>query len=230
MDVVYICRPGKNEELRYSIRSVTKNAPADNVWVIGGKPDWYIGNFIPVANVGGKFNSIRNCIRVACETPGISEDFILMNDDFFILRNQNLGVYYYGGLLNKRAEEHEDLCGSNEYSMLLRRTDTILKKQGIKNPLNYDVHVHMPINKTKMLSVVKLPYSVRSYYGNTFNVGGTDIEDVKIYSHPLFKNTSAIIKEDTPFISTEDGSLNEVLDLLKERFPEPSEYELPKHL
>lgn len=226
MDVVYVCRAGENEELRYSIRSVLENASVDNVWVIGGKPDWYGGNFVKVRDIGGKFKNIRNCIRVACETPEISEDFILMNDDFFILRNQNLGVYYYGGVLNKRYEEHLKLAGPNEYASLLYRTDAVLKKRGIKDPLNYDIHVHMPINKAKMLQVVHLPYSIRSYYGNIFNVGGIDIEDVKVYSHPLFQETSAAIDEDTPFISTEDSSITEVMDMLAERFPNPSQYEI----
>ena len=46
MDIVYNCRPGKqNEELRYSIRSVMENLPHDNLWVVGGKPEWYTGNY-----------------------------------------------------------------------------------------------------------------------------------------------------------------------------------------
>ncbi len=40
-DVVYVVRPGdKNEELRYSIRSVIANLPHRKVWIAGYKPTW----------------------------------------------------------------------------------------------------------------------------------------------------------------------------------------------
>ena len=48
MDFVYICKEGVNEELKYSIRSVVESFPESNIWVVGGKPDWYTGNYIQV--------------------------------------------------------------------------------------------------------------------------------------------------------------------------------------
>ena len=87
MDYVYICREGDNEELRYSIRSVVANATHDKIWIIGYKPDWYIGNYIQIENIGSKFENITNCHKILPDIGALSEDFVIMNDDFFILKS-----------------------------------------------------------------------------------------------------------------------------------------------
>ena len=79
MDYVYICRSGDNDELRYSLRSIEENMPDGRVWVVGHRPLWYIGDFIPVEDIGGKFDNIKNCIKVVAENQDISNNFILMN-------------------------------------------------------------------------------------------------------------------------------------------------------
>ena len=222
-----MCRDGENEELRYSIRSAVKNAPVRNVWVIGGKPEWYAGNFIPTKPVGNAFSNVRNNLKHAIARPEISDDFVLMNDDFFIMRNVNSVYPYYGGLLNKRYTEHQEIAGFNFYANLLRRTDLALKQMGIKEPLNYELHVPMPMNKAKLSETIDVPLSIRSYYGNVHGVGGEDMKDVKVYSHVLFQNASSTIDNGTPYLSTEDGAFLQVKDYLANLFPEPSPYELP---
>ena len=222
MDVVYVCRSGDNEELRYSIRSVVANfETVGKVWVVGSKPDWYSGNFIAVTDTSTKFNNIRYCIKAACESDLISDNFLLMNDDFFILRNQNSGILYHGGLLYNRYQTHTATNGPNGYAKLLLQTHEALRKEGVEEPLNYDLHTPMVINKEKMLTVVDQPLSIRSYYGNKFNVGGNEIEDVKVYES---KGPSKI-NSDT-FLSTEDRSFSFVENFLKEQFPIPSIYEM----
>ena len=226
VDFVYMCRPGDNEELRYSIRSVVKNAPVRNVWVVGDKPDWYVGNFIPTVPVGNAFENVRNNLRKVIAHPEISEDFVLMNDDFFITRNVNSVYPYYGGLLINRYMEHQELAGFNFYANFLRKTDAVLRQQGIKNPLNYELHVPMPFNKTKLAETIDAPFSIRSYYGNIHQIGGEEMGDVKIYSHPRFVHTSSTIDNGTPYLSTEDGAFDAIQGYLEDLFPEPSPYEL----
>ena len=75
MDYVYICRSGDNDELKYSLRSIEENMPEGRVWVVGHRPIWYIGDFIPVDDIGGKFDNIRNCIKTVSEHSEISDDF-----------------------------------------------------------------------------------------------------------------------------------------------------------
>jgi hypothetical protein len=99
MDYVYICRKGENEELRYSIRSVVKNTNCRNVWVIGYKPSWYNGNFVDFPDIATKFNNIINCTKAITDVGAISDDFVLMNDDFFFLKYRNSMPVYHGGPL-----------------------------------------------------------------------------------------------------------------------------------
>lgn len=222
-----MCREGNNEELRYSIRSVEKNAPVRNVWVVGGKPEWYTGNFIPTKPIGNAYENVRNNLRHVLATPEISEDFVLMNDDFFIIRNVNSVSLYYGGLLSNRYREHQELVGPNFYANFLRKTDTVLKQMGIREPLNYELHVPMPFNKTKLAETIDQRFSIRSFYGNMHGLGGEDIvKDVKIYSHVSFVASSSSLDNGTPFVSTEDGSFIQIKDYLQSLFPDPSCYEL----
>jgi hypothetical protein len=226
MDIVYVCRGGENEELRYSIRSVVANIEtANNIWVVGDKPDWYSGNFVPVDNIGGKYDNIRNAIKVACNTPEISEDFILMNDDFFVTQKLNSVVCLHGGLLINRSERHRAAAGPNLYANLLARTDRELKRMGIKKPLDYDLHTPMIINKTNMLNVVDYKLSVRSVYGNVYNVEAQESLDVKVYGNSKMIVLSSTTSNGTPYLSSEDSSFNTMSDDLYEMFPDPSIYE-----
>lgn len=226
MDVVYVCREGANEELRYSIRSVLANfEKCRNIWVVGGKPDWYTGNFMPVRPVGNAYANVRHNLQQVIDNPKISKNFLLMNDDFFILRKLNSGIVYHGGLLINRCMEHQASVGPNLYARSLSQTDTFLKRNGIKEPLNYELHTPMVLNKKKLSSVVGQPYQVRSMYGNLNNIGGTKIQDVKIYSDVRFSNSSSNLDNGTPFVSTDDQSFFDLQEYLQKEFPDPSPYE-----
>ena len=90
LDFVYIVKESdKNDDLRYSLRSIAKFYPDHRVWIVGYKPKWVQNvGYIPVKQTGNKWgNSVKNIIA-ACESKEISEDFILMNDDFFIIKEK----------------------------------------------------------------------------------------------------------------------------------------------
>lgn len=227
MDYVYICRAGENEELKYSIRSVVANANYNRIWVVGYKPDWYNGNFVDVPDTATKFDNIINCTKAIADIGAISEDFVLMNDDFFFLRYVESMPTYHGGSLRDKIDKYIEL-GSRRYATLLSRTYNNLVRQGIKDPLDYDIHIPMPMNKQKLKESIKKAYFPRSGYGNIHNVGGTHIQDVKTYSNKsTLKSRSYDFKNgELPFVSTEDGSFKEVYEtILKDMFPNPSQYE-----
>jgi hypothetical protein len=83
----------------------------------------------------------------------------------------------------------------------------------------------MQFNKTKLAKTIDLPFKIRSAYGNIHQVGGEEIEDVKIYSHPRFIVDSSSLDNGTPYVSTEDGAFDQIKDHLQELFPDPSPYE-----
>ena len=78
MDFVYICKSGDNEELRYSIRSVINSFPEAKVWLVGGKPNWYSGDFIEVDQRHHKYaNAINNLQATYVGFQFINKDNVL---------------------------------------------------------------------------------------------------------------------------------------------------------
>lgn len=226
MDYVYICRPGDNEELRYSIRSVRKNASYNNIWVVGGKPDWYYGNFVEVEDVGNKFENIRGCYKAISQIGAISNEFVLMNDDFFILKPVGIMPVFHGGPLIDKIERYNNNGAATKYTRILLDAHKKMQKMRIKDPLDYDIHVPMVIDKKKIKDFIDLSLAPRSMYGNMFSVGGNNIKDVKIYNTKKMKFNSIDSYQDLPFLSTEDESFKNILEFLKQMFPNKSMYEL----
>jgi len=227
-DFVYICRSGENEELKYSIRSVLKIFPEARIWVVGGKPNWYIGNYIGVAQDQDKYTNALNNLRAICKSTEISESFILMNDDFFILKSFNLEESFHGGYLINKINRYTGTTRSAKYTAKLQTTYKSLAMDGIEDILDYELHVPMAMEKNKLDAIItKYPTLLwRSTYGNIYNLRGTEIKDVKFYSNPLLNSKSTNIAEDSIFISTQDESFKniykEVLSLMLDK---PSAFE-----
>ena len=228
MDIVYLCRSGPNEELRYSIRSVEKNMPHRSVWVIGQAPEWYRGNFIEAQNFNAKYLNARANLDELVKSKHISEDFVLMNDDFYIMRPVEKVGYFYDGSLLERAEKNELLTTTGAYTKLLYNTYDKLKKMGIEEPLNYEVHIPMIMNKEKLKEVLKHKTCLwRSLYGNIYKVGGTNREDVKVYAVNSSNPKSYEWRgKNFAYLSTQDSSFPNIhRNLLLKKFKSPSSIE-----
>ena len=226
MDYVYICRKGDNEELRYSIRSVVENLPPGNIWVIGYKPKWYTGNFIPVRDSQNKFDNIKKCMSAIVDNDEISDDFVSMHDDFFIVKKIDSVPILYGGLLEDRVSLYKKLSPSSMYTVLLEKTLKRLTRLGIDNPLDYDIHVPMLMNKTLLGKILTMPYLERSNYGNIFSIGGAISNDVKVYSKGRMSSRSYdFLNGESYFLSTEDTSFEKIKPTLESLFSKPSKYE-----
>ncbi len=231
MDFVYICRDGKNEELKYSLRTVFANAPVNNVWVVGGKPVWYIGNHISVLQNGQKHENAQKNLRTILENQQIPDKFILMNDDFFIIDKINTIPVYRGGSLEEKAEYYQGFRGSAGHGAILRETSDMLKENGVRHPIDYSLHIPMTIHKQNLDFTLSLGGATRSVYGNMNRIGGRKLpeKDVKVYGNPdLFPESYDYLnnKFSLPFLSTSDTSFPDVhKNLLKEyNIRSPLEY------
>jgi hypothetical protein len=229
MDVVYICRSGDNEELRYSIRSVVKNLPHDKIWVVGGKPDWYSGNYIEVDQQKSKYTNARNNLNAICQEDAISDSFILMNDDFYIINKVDSVPYMYADTLSDKITKRENVFSGNSYTALLKKTLGSLSRKTKGEILDYELHVPMIMKKSNLAKVLTLSGLWRSLYGNIFSVGGVKIRDVKVYSkESKFYNSSYDINNlEYDYLSSNDDSFEEVKRLvLDDRFRSKSIYEI----
>ena len=227
MDLVYICGPGDNEELRYSIRSAVKNLKFDNLWVVGGKPNWYLGNYIEVAQNKSKYANARNNLRAICNCSKISDSFILMNDDFYIINKVDNVPYMHGGLLADKIKKYENLTGNTRYVLMLKRTLLSLSRRFKKDILDYELHVPMVMEKEKLLAIIDLPDLWRSRYGNTFAVGGIEIDDVKVYSFGVLAKKSYNINNlKYNYLSSNNDSFEMIKDkILNIDFADKTVYE-----
>lgn len=226
MDVVYIVRNGeKNEELRYSLRSVYHNLQPDSVWIVGYKPGW-------VKNVGyvrgnpkklKPANGYHNVLR-ACTTSEIPDEFVLFNDDFFVTdRVSEIPVLHRGSLSGHINSDPVRRQGPSWWYRCLASTQKYLKEAGISRPLSYELHVPFPVVKDRMAETLQRFASValidpplhRSLYGNMHQIGGTRRSDCK--------NTEEV---GVPFYSTDDPRWPGVAGWFSERFPEKCPYEV----
>jgi hypothetical protein len=233
MDIVIpLKRSIQNEELRYTIRSICKNMPHRKIWLAGYSPKWLYGiGYIKVqVPYGSKYKKAAANILAACRDPRVSDDFLLFNDDFFVMQPitdfQNL---HRGPLIDHLKRLEKDYAAKPYYEGM-KRTYDILRRMGFENPVNYGLHIPMIINKKKWLEAwemqeeynpKRLPLHLRTFYGNVFQVGGEQIDDVK-----LAKLTEIPSGEEL-FLSSNDNSfaIGNIGDYVRSKFYQPCKYE-----
>lgn len=230
MDIVYFVKESpKNEELRYSLRSVERNLPHRSVWIYGGKPkDITPDHFVPVKQTGAtKWDKVRAMFHSVCNNREITDDFVLFNDDFFVMKPVADLKPYFRSPLYEHIVKLERKFGNKttEYSKELRKCAEALEKAGIDDIKSYELHIPMVVNKKKLLQVmVEFPniHATRTLYGNRCQIGGTQRTDVKI--------TSILQKIDykLDFLSSDDSIFDNPYSIgayIKKEFNEPSRFE-----
>lgn len=227
MDVVYPVRPGdSNEELRYSLRSLER-FPRGTVWIVGHRPEWVRNaEHLETRQNGSKWDNARRNIVAACEHPRISEDFVLMNDDFFFLRRMQSIPTYNRGPIADVLKRYKRLGARGQYVRGIRKTLDLVSSF-TDTPISYELHMPMVVRKDRFLEAMAIKgaddtgIQVRSLYGNHAGIGGETIADCKINDRRRSINT------EMPFASTSDYSFTHgrAGKQIRDMFPEPSRYE-----
>ncbi|ANA86449.1 hypothetical protein BH762_gp070 [Gordonia phage OneUp] len=224
--LVYIVRPGENEELRMSLRSL-RNLPHDEVWIVGDKPSWVSDevNFIQ-GNLGPtSHDNVYNNIRLACAHPDVADEFVIMNDDFFITEQMPTIPNWYRSTLDEHIALPRVQRQRGWWLESLTLTRIALLAHGIKVPLSYELHVPFAVNKAAMGETLTQfsyvnpgnPPQWRSLYGNMHQIPAEPHEDCKRYvGNELVR----------PLHSCDDGSFFLIERELQQLFPEPSKYEV----
>lgn len=234
MDILYpIKRTETNEELRYSLRSL-QNINHNKVIIVGDLPQWVNSEtvyYIPTEKLSDRYATTTNNIKLACQNKELSEDFILMNDDFFIMNSiKEKDLLLNRGLMIDVVRYYHKIrhCLSN-YDRRVEQGMKELKELGFENPISFELHTPIIINKEKFLSVVDkinteaLHTCKRSVYGNYFIKESNTIEDVKILSNTNISNFDFNNKN---FISSSDSSWPKIRNILTQKFPKKCIYEL----
>lgn len=223
-DIVYFVKEGENnEQLRYSLRSLV-NYPHSTVWVYGYCPAWCVPDkYVHVRqDQANKWLNVVKMIKLVCENNKISKNFLLFNDDFYVMGKIKHPVNYYNGDLYKRIVTIEDKFERiTPYSQQLRDCCKELEGMGC-NTRNFTLHVPMLINRKKALEVLRISDSpmFRSIYGNYCNIKAEPLHDVKIVS------TNKTYKSGK-YLSTDDNSFAGMVgEQIKAIFTDKSKYEI----
>lgn len=233
-DLVYVLgegSPWKDNEIRYSLRTVEKYLPHRKVFIVGQRPIW-LANIEWIAAVDCCNIKQKNAvykILAACKDERVSDDFILMNDDFFFMKPCEEIKNYQLGTLQKKLGEHKTKLG--RYFMAMKYTIEFLKERGIKYPMDFEPHYPCIFNKEKFIRIFdridqgQHGMLHRSIYFNLLGEKGEPMKnDLKIYVYDEFKYKHA---REWPFFSTSDATIRQkaMQDFIMHRFPNPSRYE-----
>lgn len=223
MDVVYVVRDGGNPELCYSLRSLA-NLPHNQVWIVGHAEPWLRNvRVIPTRQGLGKQHQVLRNWQATLGESGISDPFVVMADDIFVVEPVDELLPWHRGSLRAHADEGR---GQDRHAGLMRTAD-LLTTLGVDDPLSYETHTPMLVDRQGWAEAIAYcaedPYlAPKSLYANIADAGGVHGFDVKVHddAHPA----------DGPFVSTSDRSFarQPVGKWIRDRFPTPSPYELPR--
>lgn len=231
MDILYpLKRTKDNKELIYSLRSL-QNIQHDRIFIVGELPSFPIFNiiFLPSDSLDSRYETTTNHIRVACQSD-ISEDFILMNDDFYFLKPTNIEYLNVDrGLLKDQVryykQNHNPLT---KYDQHIINTYNYYKELGKNTSKSFELHCPIVINKKNFLSILghfkteSQHCCKRTIYGNMFIKDSKTIEDVKILTN---NNIPQEQWNDMQFLSSSENIFPRVEQFLKQKFPIKSIYE-----
>jgi hypothetical protein len=239
IDVVYVLGKGsvwKNNEIRFSLRSVEKNLQGiRKIWVIGERPEFLKNiNHIPFPdelpnNADG--NIIRKVLRV-CQEKMLTDNFLFINDDHLILKPVIAGDIppYHKGDLTEFPKEYFEL---NFWRGRLFRTKNILREKGYPT-LHFDCHMPIILNKQRFPEVISefdfeknIGYTMKSLYGNIVHPDGPMLngEKATIFRPYILPDIIERVKNKTFIAFNDDGLRIPMKTWLYINFPEPSKYE-----
>ena len=208
-DIVYFVKESENnDELRYSLRSL-KNINHRRVFIIGHKPAWVSDRIIniPTKQLGKKYDNVYQNWFLLLADERISEQFILMNDDFFIMKpTPVMPTLRRVEPIDHYIDVFTKINPVTHYVKTMRGVRDLLKSWGFEKIDSYELHTPMLFEKSKLRLLFKkvtTKYTgghIRTLYGNYFQIGGERVHDVKV-----LEGIKSIPYSER-FLSTSDGS------------------------
>lgn len=236
-DVAYLVRPGEtNPELRYSLRSL-RHLPHGRVWIAGHRPRWvrdveHLDVRQERLSLATKRDNAWRNLRAVAEHPDITGTVTYMDDDYFVLAPHPDGLpVLNGGPLRAQAEEYARRFPRSHYTALLRLTVEHLAARGYPDPLTFDLHVPLEVDRSHLTRVMDdLDATAatiggrtarplwRTVYATTLGLTGRTITDVKVRPGQPLDTTAALL-------STADTTWRTAEPHLRRTFPRAGRHE-----
>jgi hypothetical protein len=210
-------------ELKFALRSIDQHLTGfTNLVIIGTPPDWYKGEYINAPNHNSrKQYSIYTKLLTACEFGAVSEDFIMWNDDHFLLKDiMTLQIMdWHDGYLKDTLSRNHGV----RYKEAIANTLQILP-----DGLNYDIHTPCIYNKTAFKNLFEKKTDeicIKSCYLNRYAKFSCNMTDHKINQLLSKEAIKELIKDRLFFSTSTNGMKKPMIELLNELYPKPSQWE-----
>lgn len=218
----------RNLELRCALRSIeTYLSNVGEVFIIGELPD-FVTNVIHIPfeedkRLRYRDRNIMLKMKAACEDERVSDDFLMLHDDHFLLAPYEADKfpYYHHGIMQ---------AVDNQYGQTKQNTINAFGKDRIND---YDCHCPILFNKQMFLRTVSIPdwnirfgYCLKTLYCVSNGIEGEQVEDLKIrYLSAELDIRKAI--EGRKWFSIGDKAFNytDMGKVLSELYPVKSRYE-----
>jgi len=197
IDVVYVWRRSSRRDISDSVSLVRKHLiGCGKIYVVWDDPKIKgvchipADNFLPTPDA----NMIAK-VKIACKRPYISDSFLRMSDDHFIMRlvvARSIPLYHKGPMGDRRGS----------YGARIHRTKKECERRGLET-LNYECHRPIPVHKEEYLraySGVDADVLVNSVYGNMV-AGGEKCEDFKDIMRRTRSDNQAELIRNATFVS-----------------------------
>ena len=236
MDVVYFFKLSGNNslELRYSLRSLI-NIEHERVFLIWDKPS-RCTNVVHVPFYdppGKKYDNVRRKRKKLLALRSCSENFLLMNDDFYILNPIKIEANYISWTLRDHYAAVLQSWVSNDYSRALQ-----VACEEFPDGDDFETHTPFFMNKSILRDSLErnpnITWAKRSMYANYGNLKWIPLPNTPNYRWlkncadcKIFTEEQIYINEWQPFLSSADNLVNsrKFLSFMKWLFPNRSPYE-----
>lgn len=233
IDVVYYFQGDDSEELRYSIRSVEKNIDFNRIFLVGDKPSWFKETsrsiYVESKNINLQKYGLGSVpilhLKKLLNSGKMPDNFLLFNDDFFILQKVDKWIDYY-----RNEKDYKKKALNN----LPYHRKTIRSLKYTKEQKKYNLHIPITINKKNFIELYNMwikfdNYDIdfRTLYGNLYINSDKSLDDVKICSCQQCEEFIKNNKLNT-FVSTSNVSFNfdKVGFIIRDIFDKPSFVEM----
>jgi hypothetical protein len=228
IDVVYNIGPDAGDELRYSLRTL-KNLPhVGKVYIMSFEPPpAWLNNYVWVPReMEDKWMGTHSSFIQMCSIPFLTRKVYLMEDDMYILRPQRFLANHSYDTLAAMCERRPPESG--EWGVVMANTMEILTSAGVQNPVGYEAHIPMVIDRSAAPVDLDEGKPVRWYtvYGNIVKQRKTVPlnYNVKVVTN---LDLQRLVSLGADFLSSLDSTfkLSSMDAFLERLFPDKSQYE-----
>ena len=237
IDILYVLGDGSkwgNQELRFSLRSLCRFASGiGRVFVVGKDPGFLRDCTVlevPDPTKTKEYN-ITYQVLWACQNLDISENFLRVDDDTFLVAP--IGAENYPNYCTGTLEEKIRRAIAQRYRTALTLTRDKLISLG-KPTMSFEPHAPIILNRTRFRGLLeywdesrrlKCGYTLRSFYCNYYGVPGTPMADCKLRFPQGPEAVMARIKDRHVFSVFDTAIPLGVGKILAEMFPEKCRFE-----